>query len=143
MNIRFFFIAFIVPAMLLLSGCGIRNKNLLRKLSPGLTKKEVRSKMGKPHEILCPVTNSNGDIIDIWEYSLATVDENQENKRLIFQLGGWFLFWPLLCVPAAWESPYSYDIYFLKFVNELLSKWGRRSDLRFANATRYKIRKEN
>lgn len=133
MNIRyFFFAAFIIPAIVILSGCGVRKKSLLLKLSSGMTKEEVKLKIGQPDEIRNPVTVSNGDVIDIWEYSLATVDENQESKRLGVAIGCFCLcpLLPLGFIPlACMDSPYTYDTYFLKFVNELLSRWGRRSDV--------------
>ncbi len=126
---KFFSIVAIIGLALALSGCGPRQKKLLNKLSVGMIKREVESKMGKPDEIHCPVTTRRGDVIDIWEYNLATVDREKENRRIAFQLCGWFLFWPLLCFPYAWESSYEYDTYFLKFVNNLLLQWGKRMDV--------------
>jgi hypothetical protein len=88
--------------------------------------------MGKPDEIHCPITTSNGDVLDIWEYSLATIDENQHTRRAAVAFGC-FLLWPLLPIGlialACMESEYSYDNYFLKFVNNLLTQWGRRADV--------------
>lgn len=135
MKIRFSFMSIILPALLILPGCGVRKKNLLLKLSPGMTKKAVEANLGKPDEVYCSTLSSNGDIIDTWVYNLATVDEVQENKRTMFQLGGWLLFWPLLCFPSAWQSPYTFDNYFLKFVNNFLSTWGRSFELDLVNST--------
>ena len=122
-------VLFMSAAILLLSGCGVRKKSLLNKLYPRMNKEEVKSTIGKPDEIQCPIIDKKGNVIDIWKYNLATVDENIESRHLTFQLCGWLLFWPLLCFPYAWESPYEYDAYFLKFVNNLLIKWGGRSDI--------------
>lgn len=136
-----FFIALILPAMFLLSGC-IRKKDLLLKLSTGMTKNEVESKLGKPDEIHCPIVNSKGDVIDIWEYSLATVDEIKANRRLGVTIGCLLLFPPLAFIPAAcMESEFSYDTYFLKFINNFLSQWGRRSDIELPSKNNINIEK--
>lgn len=131
MKIRSFALAaLIIPILILVSGCGVRKKSLLLKLSKGMAQSEVKSKIGKPDEILSSTTDLLGNTTDIWEYNLATVDVNKENRHITLQLCGWLLFWPLLCFPMTWESPYDYDSYLLKFVNNFLTKWGRATDMR-------------
>lgn len=117
-------------AVIFLSGCGIRKKNLLNALVPNMTKKEVIAKMGKPDTISSPFIDKKGNTIDLWEYSLATVNENQESKQLGATILSCFIcpilaFIPVLCM----ESPYSYEDYFLKFVNSLLSSWGKKAQI--------------
>lgn len=121
--------ALIIPGIILLPGCGPRRKSLLNKLSTGMSKDTVTSRMGQPDQIRCPLTDRKGNVIDIWEYNLATVDENKENRRVTLQLCGWLLFWPCLCFPAAWDTGYDYDTYLLKFVNHLLAQWGKESEM--------------
>jgi hypothetical protein len=134
MNVRSLsFIGLIMPAMLLLSGCGARKKRLLLKLSPEMTKHEVELKMGRPDAIHSPIYTRNGDVIDIWEYCLATVDEGKKGAKTALQCCGWLLFWPCLCFPQAWQSHYDFEIYFLKFVNNYLSQWGRRYEIDLPN----------
>lgn len=131
MNIKSFaLLALIMPVLIFVSGCGVRKKSLLLKLSKGMAQSEVRSKIGKPDEIHSSNIDWLGNTTDIWEYSLATVDVHKENRHLTLQLCGWLLFWPLLCFPMTWESPYEYDNYLLEFVNKLLTKWGKESDMR-------------
>jgi hypothetical protein len=126
---------FLIPAMLILSGCR-RKKSLLLNLSVGMSKNEVKSKIGQPDEILTPMTDSKGNIIEIWEYSLATVDRNQQAKKIVTELGLFAICPPLTFIPSlCMESEYNYDTYFLKFVNDFLFKWGRRSD----NILEYKV----
>lgn len=125
MKIRFsIFYTFIVISLISLTGC-VRQKDSLLSLSPRMTKREVEQVMGKPDEIRCPVVTPQGDVIDIWEYKLGTINETRLNKKTAFLFCGLFIFWPLLCFPTAWESPYDYSIYFLKFVNNLLVQWGK------------------
>ena len=128
--------------MLLLSGCGIRKKSLLLKLSPDMTKGDVELKMGKPEEIWCPKTNSKGDIIDIWVYRLGTLDDERWSRRFLVTLGCFALCPPLAFIPAAcMKSEWDFDLYFLKFVNNFLSQWGRLSDLELPAANRTHIEK--
>jgi len=130
MNIRsFFFIAFVTTVIISLTGC-VRKKDLLLQLSRDMTKNEVELKMGTPDEIRCPIVTVKGDVIDIWEYRLATLDEEQWSKNFVVTLGCCLLFPPLAFIPAVcMPSALSYDIYFLKFINNFLSQWGRRSDV--------------
>ena len=130
MTFRFPSILLILPVLVLLSGCGIRNKKVLNKLRLNMTKNEVVDQIGKPDEIYCPTIHRNGDIEDVWEYNLATVDENKLNRGLAQRICGLFLFWPLLCFPSTWESPYEYHIYLLQFINDHLFRWGKKSDFK-------------
>lgn len=134
----FSFIIFLIVVISLFSGCGVRKRDLLTKLSPGMTKKEVQNKIGKPDEISCLITKDN-KVIDIWKYNLATVDQKVANKRFILQLCGWLLFWPLLLYPATWEYPYNFDNYSLKFINNCLHIWSKSSDLRVLKLNNYDV----
>lgn len=132
------FLIGIATTMIFLSGCGIRKKNLLSALAPGLTKKEVIAKMGKPDTISSPIIDKKGNIIDIWEYSLATVNENQESKQLCAVIVLCLLCPILALIPAlCMESPYSYEDYFLKFVNSLLFSWGKKVDIRIIQEAKF------
>ena len=113
----------------LLTACGIKKKKILLELSQGMTKCSVENKIGKPDEKHCPYIAKNGDVVDIWEYKLAEVDEMKFNRRMSLQISGWFLFWPLLFFPQAWEDPYTYQMYFLEFINNVLTRWGKSCDL--------------
>ncbi len=75
-----FFYAFTSIALISLSGC-VRQKDSLLKLSPHMTKSEVEQVMGEPDEIRCPVVTIKGDIIDIWEYKLATIIQTVRQRR--------------------------------------------------------------
>ncbi len=129
MKMRFSTISLLIPLLFLLSGCGIRKKNLLNKLRLNMTKNDVLLKMGQPDEIHCPTIHRNGDIEAVWEYNLATVDEAKLNQVTSQRLCAWFVFWPLLFFPSTWESPYEYHSYLLKFLNDHLFRWGRKSEL--------------
>lgn len=130
MNIRSFFIVLcIAPLVMLLSGCGVRKKSLLCKLAPGMTKNTVIQKLGRPDEMSCPYIDDRGDLIEVWHYNLATVDKNQQSRLFYATFGTWLLCPPLVFVPRlCMESPYEYDFYFLEFVNNWLSRWGRSAD---------------
>jgi hypothetical protein len=130
MTFRFSSIALILPLLFLLSGCGVRKKNLLNKLRLNMTKDDVVTKMGQPDEIHCPTIHRNGDVEERWEYNLATVGEGKLNRITGQQICGWLLFWPLLCFPSTWESPYEYHSYLLQFINEHLLRWGKKSDFK-------------
>ncbi len=130
MNIRSFFIVLcIAPSVVLLSGCGVRKKSLLCKLAPGMTKNTVIQKLGRPDEMSFPYVDDRGDLIEVWHYNLATVDKNQQSRLFYATFGTWLLCPPLVFVPRlCMESPYEYDFYFLEFVNNWLSRWGRSAD---------------
>ena len=119
----------IIPILFLLSGCGVRKKQLLSKISMGMHKEDVKLKIGKPDNIRCPFINKKNEVVDIWEYSLATVDANKEEKQLLVSIFGGIFFWPLLLAIPFMESPYDYEIYCLEFVNDFLFRWGRSSEI--------------
>lgn len=145
MNMRFIIkIGLFLPLLVLLSGCGIKQKKLLNKLSIGMTKVEVKSKMGEPDEIHAPIKDNDGNVVDIWEYNLAAIDENQVVKQFSvsfplallglslqfipgFPLAVALMFSCSSFIPAAvMESPYHYETYLIKFVNDILAHWGKK-----------------
>jgi hypothetical protein len=116
---------------MLFSGC-IKNKNVLLKLSMGMHKEVVRSKIGQPDEIRSPIITRNGDVVDIWEYNLVTVDQDQATNNILATLGVFVICPPLAFIPAVcMKSPNSYEDYFLKFVNDFLIEWGRSTELHY------------
>ena|SRR6185436_7777211 len=132
MNIRSFFVVLcLVPLLVLLSGCGVRKKSLLCKLAPGMSKNMVKQKLGRPDEMSCPLIDDKGNIVEMWYYNLASVDENQQSRVLSATLGTWLLCPPLVFLPGlCMQSPYEYDCYFLEFVNNWLCRWGARADIK-------------
>ena len=98
-------------------------------LQKNMTMAQVRVQLGEPDTVVASCVDSRGNDVDIWEYNLGIRDEDKHHTKVLFQVGGWFLFWPLLCFPQAWQSSWTYDIYFFKFVNKVLSKWGRKTDI--------------
>lgn len=136
----------LLPILFLVSGCGVHKKSWLSNISVGMNKKQVKSKMGQPDFVHSSIKDTNGDIIDIWEYELATTNENQFTKRFAasfplsmlslgltltpgLQLLG-LLTSPLAYIPlVCMDSPFEYDTYYLKFINEILSKWGTYLDV--------------
>jgi hypothetical protein len=134
----------IIPTLFMLAGCGVRKKNLLNSLSAGMSKKEVATKIGKPDSISSPIIDKKGNIIDIWEYSLATVNQNQKTKQLAATIVLALIcpitaFIPVVCM----DSPYCYSDYFLKFVNNLLFSWGEKSEMRLIEVSKMFTIKEN
>lgn len=136
MNKQFSLLALVILAAIILPGCGIKQKSSLLKISHGITKNSVESKMGQPDEIHCPIVDKNNHVIDIWEYNLATTDENQWTKNFCVTLLCCLVFLPLVIIPACcMDSPYHYDNYFLKFDNDLLVQWGSRRDIEWPTQT--------
>ncbi len=147
MKNKYFVYILLFISLLGLSGCGIRQKSWLSNLSSGMNKKQVKSKMGQPDFVHTPTTNIKGETIDIWEYELATTDENQWSKQFAASFSltlmsltlGFIPGFPrelyALTIPISYaplifmDSPYDYNTYFLKFVNDFLSKWGSASDV--------------
>ena len=85
MNIKFLTITILaMPLMLLLPGCGARQKSVLLKLSTGMSKAAVKSKIGKPDEIDTPITDKKGNVTDVWRYSIVSYDRNQQTKQLVY-----------------------------------------------------------
>lgn len=98
-------------------------------LQKNMTMGQVRLHLGEPDIVAASCVDSKGNEVDVWEYKLGIRDEEKHNTKVIFQVAGWFLFWPLLCFPQAWRSSWNYDIYFFTFVNKQLAKWGRKADI--------------
>lgn len=119
----------LLPALFVLAGCGVKQKSLLTKLSQGMSKDTVKMRIGKPDDIKCPTTNYKGDVIDIWEYSLATVDQNKKTKQTFVSILAGLFFWPIYLFIPFMDSPYDYDMYYLEFINSYLSRWGKSSEL--------------
>lgn len=121
----------LVALMALAPACGARKKPAAKILSlhKQMTMGQVTLHLGEPDAVAVSTEDSKGNEIDIWEYNLGIRDEEKHNTKVLFQVGGWFLFWPLLCFPQAWRSSWTYEIYYFKFVNRLLSKWGRKTDI--------------
>lgn len=73
MNIRYLIsIFFIVPAMLIFSGCGRKRRTSadLRRLSVGMTKKQVREVIGEPDEVRGSTVDKDGNVISVWSYDV-------------------------------------------------------------------------
>ena len=155
MSIRLFFISLVIaPMIILLSGCSnIRMASSLNKLSLGISKQEVEDKIGKPDEVSTPIIDQYGDVVEIWYYNLARLDKNQLSKidavrstvymclssssvlftGTIFLSDGYIYLFvavpsliSLISTTLFMKSPYRYDYYFLKFVNNVLFEWGKR-----------------
>lgn len=108
-----------------------RKKQAAKTLSlhQNMTMGQVRLIMGDPETVVSSTVDGRGNQVDIWEYELGIRNEEIHNTKIMFQVGGWFLFWPLLCFPQAWKSSWTYETYFFKFVNKMLSRWGKKIDV--------------
>jgi len=84
--------------------------------------------MGSPEFVSCPRENDKGETVDLWEYSLYTLDDNADDKKMVVCFVAGLVFWPLLIVFPFMESSYNYETYVLEFVDSLLNRWGRRSE---------------
>jgi|GEM_PF-2489971 hypothetical protein len=125
-------IMFLALAMIVaLAPACARKKQAAKTLSlhQNMTMGQVILHMGEPETVVPSMVDSRGNRIDIWEYNLGIRDEEMHNTKIMFQVGGWFLFWPLLCFPQAWKSSSTYETYFFKFVNKMLSRWGKKVDV--------------
>ena len=98
-------------------------------LQKNMSMGQVRMHLGEPDTVIASYVDNNDNDIDIWEYRLGIRDEEKHTTKALFQVGGWFLFWPLLCFPQAWRSSWTYDFYFFKFVNSALDSWGRKNEM--------------
>lgn len=121
---------FALVLIILVPACA-RKKQAAKMLSlrKNMTMGQVCSRLGEPDAIAASCVDREGKEIDVWKYNLGIRDEEKHNTKVMFQVGGWLLFWPLLCFPQAWGSSWNYEEYFLKFVNKLLSSWGRKTDI--------------
>jgi hypothetical protein len=127
-NLRLLALAGIM--LLLAPACGRKKQaGQLLSLQKDMTMGQVSLHMGEPDTVAASCVDKKGNEIDIWEYNLGIRDEEMHNTKVLFQVGGWILFWPLLCFPQAWRSSWTYETYFLKFVNKLLAQWGRKADI--------------
>lgn len=114
--------------MALAPACAHRKAAKLVSIRQGMTMGQVSAVLGEP-DITTSSVDSQGRVIDVWEYSLGIRDEGKHKTKVVMQVCGWLLFWPLLCFPHAWESSWTFETYFLKFVNKMLHKWGKKIDI--------------
>jgi hypothetical protein len=115
-------------AIIVLAGCGAKKKQLMNSISKGMHKHEIKLKMGEPAEV-SRVKSSSGQEVDVWEYRLATVDENQKSKRVAVAVVSSIFFWPGLFALPCMDSQYSYDNYYVEFQNNHVCRWGKSCDL--------------
>lgn len=127
-------ILLLLSAILLLSGCGVKKKQLLSSISKGMHKHEIKRKIGKPTETSA-TKNAYGQEIEIWEYELATVDESQRSKRTALTVISVIFFWPGLFALPFMDPKYSYDNYFVEFQNNHVLRWGKSADLSLEKLT--------
>ncbi len=118
----------LLSAVLLLGGCGVKKKQLLSTISKGMHKHDIKLKMGEPTET-SKTKNAYGQEVEIWEYKLATVDENQRSKRTTVTVISTIFFWPGLFALPFMDPKYSYDNYFVEFQNNHVLRWGKSADL--------------
>lgn len=118
----------LIAAIALFAGCGPKKKQMMNSLSKGMHKYDIKLKMGEPSEIRT-TKNSAGQEIDVWEYRLATVNENQRSKRITVAVLSSLFFWPGLLALPCMDSQYSYDNYYVEFKNNHVSRWGKSCDL--------------
>lgn len=118
----------LLSAVLLLSGCGVKKKQLLSTISKGMQKHEIKQKMGKPAET-STTKNAYGQEIEVWEYELATVNEAQRSKRATLIVISVLCCFPALFALLFMDSKYNYDNYFVEFQNNHVQRWGRSADL--------------
>ncbi len=121
----------ILAIMALIPACGGHKKSAVKMLSlqKNMSMGQVRAHMGEPDKVAASSVDHRGNQIDVWEYNLGIFDEDKNSTKVMFQVGGWLAFWPLLCFPQAWRSSWTFDTYFFKFVNKALLKWGRKIDI--------------
>ena len=118
----------LLAAIVVLAGCGVQKKQLLNSVSKGMHKHDIKLKMGAPIET-SKTTNKSGQEVEVWEYRLATVDENQRAKRNTVTVVSSIFFWPGLFALPFMEPKYSYDNYYVEFQNNHVSRWGKSCDL--------------
>jgi outer membrane protein assembly factor BamE (lipoprotein component of BamABCDE complex) len=65
-------IAFIIPAMIVLSGCGGKRRTSadLSRLSVGMTRERVREVIGEPDEVRGSTVDKEGNVISLWSYDV-------------------------------------------------------------------------
>lgn len=131
MNVPFIKGSFLLLILSLLSGC-VRDRSLLSKLTVGMSKQQVKSKIGAPDVTHSPGINKKGELIDLWEYNLATHDKVKDSKLTAATIVAQAVFPPLAAIPSlVMDSPYSYHDYLLKFVNDALACWGKKNEMNF------------
>ena len=118
----------LLAAMAVLAGCGVKKKQLMNSISKGMHKHDIKLKMGEPTEV-SRVTNSAGQEVDVWEYRLASLDENQRSRRVTVAVVSSIFFWPGLFALPCMDSQYSYDNYYVEFQNNHVLRWGKSCDL--------------
>lgn len=131
-KLRFLKMMPILVILIFLSGCGHRERSMLNKVSLKMNKEQVKKELGEPDEILCPIINEKNERIDYWIYSLGTLNLAQYHK-LMDSVWGFVFVYPLypvgVIMRAFMESDHVYHDYYLKFVNDLLTKWDMRKNL--------------
>ena len=129
-------VSLLLSLVLLLPCCGVKKKQLLSSVSKGMSKHEIEMKMGKPTET-SRIKNEDGAETEIWDYRLATVDENQRGKRITVTVLSTIFFWPGLFALPFMDPKYSYDDYSVEFKNGRVIRWGKSIDLYLENTHRY------
>ena len=106
----------------ILSGC-VTSSSHLKEISLGMSKQEVTSVLGDPAVARGAVRNKYGQVVEVWEYTLALPSKDSPGEiagktvMTVFSLG---IF--------AGEFKGERKNYWLYFVNNELVQWGEAGD---------------
>lgn len=120
-------LTFMVPLLLILAGCGgSRVKyNDFGKISIGMSKEQVRNKLGEPNIIRGATSDNQGNVTDLWQYHVSvpgmSLDRMDAMIPLVVCTCG-------LALPLVLCTHYHTEIYWLYFMNSELAQWGQPQD---------------
>ncbi|HZW60741.1 MAG TPA: hypothetical protein VFF04_00800 [Candidatus Babeliales bacterium] len=141
MDIKKISLFIFLPILILVSGCGrkaIRAKALMN-LHIGMTKDQVVKALGRyPDVHRGSMINKYGQIVDVWEYSVASEKTAEQIASEAILIGMTFG----LLLPIAMREGHV-EYYWLFFHNNTLVKWGRAGDWDEAHKQIYEIRYES
>ncbi len=125
-----------------IQGCGLglvadrRSLSKLSEIEIGMSKADIKDKLGNPDEIRKASTNENGQRIDTLQYKLKSISTDQALGN--FLIGG---FWTI-----TWWFPLfkTQQDYWFDFQNDKFGKWGRIDDFTQVDKDiRFRIKDEN
>jgi len=109
-----------------LFGCATSDKRTvdeLKKISLGMSKKEVLASLGDPTVARGAIRNKYAQIIEVWEYTLALPEDESEGSGIEKRV---------LTVISAGANALGFKVkrkdYWLYFYDDILVRWGEVGD---------------
>jgi hypothetical protein len=134
---KIFISIILATSILMIISCGVvpmNGVNKLDKLQLGMSKNDVKGKLGDPGEVRASYKNESDNTIETWQYTLRKISSGQAVGNVAFGIFYTITWW----FPLFKED----TDYWVHFKDGALLQWSRSGDLQLDKDIRVRIKHE-